>query len=231
MKKIKLLMPCIFMFICLLALISCDNQNDVDVASILDIPSISATDVKKVRKEIGYIGVAPGSLTDIKYSTDENDINNILSILKMSAHEETGNQLEVSGGGYTRYSIITESEKYDILISNGYISVGEKHYKFMGDHIQLEHTNLETHSFITYVDSFDAYTPEDKKIGSFKGLSSFEFSERSKENLPDNENLGYLETEIGKLYVYSENIFYIEENNAYRYYTITGESNLKDFFM
>lgn len=67
---------------------------------------------------------------------------------------------------------------------------------------------------------------------ALRRLSGFEFIEYPYENLPECENLGYLETEIGRLYVYDENIFYIEneEDNTRQCYFITGEKNFSFIF-
>lgn len=89
---------------------------------------------------------------------------------------------------------------------------------------------MQTHSFTTYINNFNAYTVDDKPSGTFTRLSEFEFSEYLGENLPDKQIIGYLITEFGKLYVYDENIFFIEENNTYKYYEITGEKNFSHVF-
>lgn len=203
-----------------------------DLKSICGIPSDVSDSTVKVRYESGYIGVTPGSLTDIRYSTHKEDVDNVLNLLELPLREEKGNLWQVSGGAYVCYSIIAEAERYDIRIANGYISANGKHYKFQGEHVSFGHAGQTSHSFVTYSDLFYAYTTGDRSMGSFEGLFGSEFIEYPYENLPDRENLGYLETEIGRLYVYNENIFYIEneENHTRQCYFITGEKNFSFIF-
>ncbi len=197
----------------------------LNVKSILNIPNLSVENVMKVRKEYGSIGVTPGNLTNIEYSIDTMDINNVLSILEMSVYEDKTNNWQIDGGGYTCYSIVTSEEQYDIYISNGHIFINDKHYKFMGDYISFNNLCLEAHSYITYLDEFDAFDIDGITIGSYRGLSEFEFIEYPYDRVSGNENLGYLSTEIGILYILTEDIFYIKNENTYTYFLIVGEKN------
>lgn len=202
-----------------------------DVKTILNIPNLTLDDIVEVRYEHGYIGVAPGSLIDISYSTDMEDRSSVLSLLEMTVYQENGNKWQVTGGGYVSYSIFTENERYDITISNDYISVNQKHYKFIGEYVLFEYPQSQAHSYVTYLDDFDAYTMDDVKIGSFTGLSEFEFIDYPYDTLPENENLGYLETEIGRLYILAEDIFYIKVGNTHTYFLVTGEKTFRDIFI
>ena len=203
----------------------------IDVRNILNIPSILESDVKKVRCEQGYIGVAPGNLTTVKYSTDVEDITSLLALLEMTVYEEKSNDWQIDGGGYVLYSIITNDSQYDIRISNGYIHANQKHYKFIGEYAILEYPSLEAHSYITYGDTYEAYTMQNVYVGEFDGLSKLEFIDYPHETIPENENLGYIETEIGRIYIHSENIFYTKEDNLFSYYLIVGENNFSDVFV
>lgn len=202
----------------------------LNVSTILNIPLTSLDEIIEVRYEQGYIGVAPGSLTNIQYSTDYEDRNNVFRILQMPVYEEKSNNWQVCGGGYNFYTLITNDKKYDIYISNGYLFANQKHYKFIGEYIPFEYPSLKAHSFITYNDTFDAFTIDNVKIGEFNGLSKYEFIEYPYDELTENVDIGYIETEIGRLYVHSENIFYIKEDNQYSYYLIVGENNFSFFY-
>lgn len=202
-----------------------------DVQTILNIPNLSLEDIVEVRYERGYIGVAPGSLTDIAYSTDMEDRSSVLSLLEMTVYEDLSNNWQVCGGGYTLYTIFTSNESYDIEITNDYISINQKHYKFIGEYISFEYPKSQAHSYITYLDDFDAYTMDDVKIGNFTGLSEFEFIDYPYDTLPENENLGYLETEIGRLYILADNIFYIKDGSTHTYFLVTGEKTFRDVFI
>lgn len=197
----------------------------LSVKNILNIPILSTENVLKVRKEYGPIGVAPGNIANIEYSIDTEDINNVLSILEMSIYEDNTYSWQIDGGGYTCYSLVTDEYQYDIYISNGYIFIDDRHYKFVGDYISLRNPCLEAHSYITYLDEFDAFNIDGIKIGSYRGLSEFEFIEYPNDRVPGNEDLGYLSTEIGILYILTEDIFYIKNENTYTYFLIVGEKN------
>lgn len=184
-----------------------------------------------VDNEREYIGVAPGSLTDISYSTDMEDRSSVLSLLEMTVYEDLSDNWQVCGGGYTLYTIFTINESYDIEITNDYISINQRHYKFLGEYISFEYPKSQAHSYITYLDDFDAYTMDDVKIGNFTGLSEFEFIDYPYDTLPENENLGYLETEIGRLYILADNIFYIKDGNTHTYFLVTGEKTFRDIFI
>lgn len=195
-----------------------------DVQSILNLPSVSVDEIVTVRYEHGACGIAPGNLIDIKYSFDFEDKNSVLSILETSVYDVNDLTWQMTGGSYVQYSIFTENDQYDIRIENGYIEVGQKHYKFLGDYPLFEYPSAEAHSFITYLDKYEAYKGG-VKIGDFDNLSEYEFIEYPYDTLPENENLGYIETEFGKLYIYNENIFYKKQANIYTYYLITGSKN------
>ena len=202
-----------------------------DVQTILNIPNLTLDDIVEVRYEREYIGVAPGSLTDISYSTDMEDRSSVLSLLEMTVYEDLSDNWQVCGGGYTLYTIFTINESYDIEITNDYISINQRHYKFLGEYISFEYPKSQAHSYITYLDDFDAYTMDDVKIGNFTGLSEFEFIDYPYDTLPENENLGYLETEIGRLYILADNIFYIKDGNTQTYFLVTGEKTFRDIFI
>lgn len=201
-----------------------------DVGNVLNIPNLSVNDIVKVRYERGYIGVAPGSLTDIAYSTDFEDKNMLLSLLEMPVYEDNTNHWQVTGGGYTLYTIFTKEGRYDIEITNDYILINQKHYRFLGQYIFFEYPSLEAHSYVTYQDTYEVFTMDDVKIGDFNGLSEYEFIKYPYDTIFENEALGYLETEIGRLYILSENIFYFKDKNTYTYFLVVGEKNFANFF-
>ena len=113
------------------------------------------------------------------------------------------------------------------------ICIKKKNFKYdcYCDHISFEYPKSQAHSYITYLDDFDAYTMDDVKIGNFTGLSEFEFIDYPYDTLPENENLGYLETEIGRLYILADNIFYIKDGNTHTYFLVTGEKTFRDIFI
>ncbi len=131
-----------------------------DVRNVLDIPELSIDNIVEVRKETGAIGVAPGSLTNITYSSDIEDKDMVLSLLEMTVYEDTTNNWQIPGGGYTLYSIFTNDQRYDIEITNDYISINQKHYKFVGEYISFKYPKLETYGFVSYQETVEVWWNE-----------------------------------------------------------------------
>ena len=128
-----------------------------DIRNALNLPELSINDMIEVRYERGYIGVAPGSLINIAYSSNMEDKNMVLRLLEMPVYEDTTNDWQVTGGGYTLYSIFTNDQRYDIKITNGYISIHQKHYKFLGEYISFKYPRLETNGFISYQETVEVW--------------------------------------------------------------------------
>ena len=199
------------------------------IKDLLEIPLINSSDVVKVRYEEGAIGVAPGTLKNIKYSTNLEDIDFVLSLLEFSVYDETNKDCIMDGGGYVKYSIFTKDNSYDIKISNDYIFVNNKYYKFMGECFSFNYPSTVSQSYITYQDSFEAYSASNIKIGDFEGLSEFEFYPWNGFVIGE-EEFGYIETEFGKVYIHNSYIFYIKEGSKYSYYCISGEKDFREIF-
>lgn len=203
----------------------------IPLKEILDIPDISVSDVKKVRIEQGYIGVAPGSLVHIQYSMDFEDIQKTLSVSDMVAYREFGDRWQVDGGGYTEYSVFTKDGEYTIRIANGYLVVNGQPYCFCGEYVSFEYPYEYEHvySFVTYLDTFTAYTAEGAEIGERDGLAAYEFVEY----YPQTDlgaSIGYLQTEFGKITVYADDIFSREISGSVHYYAVFGEKKFSDIF-
>lgn len=186
------------------------------------------SDVTKVRFERGYIGVPPGRLTNISYSNDMEDKNMLLRLLEMPVYEDLTNNWQIDGGSYSLYSIFTNNQRYDVEITNGYISINQKHYRFLGEYGSFEYPNDETylHSFITYLDTDTVYRLDEiysdlvhgEKICEISNIGNLEFVEC----YWDGENLATHEivTEFGSLYVYDSNVFYYDGE----YYKIKNDN-------
>lgn len=197
-----------------------------DVRNSLNIPTLSISDVTKVRYERGYIGVAPGRFTNITYSDDMEDKNMLISLLEMPVYEDVTNNWQITGGGYALYSIFTNDQRYDIEITNGYISINQKHYKFLGEYVHFEYPSSQAYSFITYLDTATVYRldwiysdlVEAEKICEINNIGNLEFIECDW----DGENLATHEivTEFGSLYVYDSNIFYYDGTH----YKVTNDN-------
>lgn len=192
--------------------------------TVLGIGSISYDEVQKVRYEHGALGIAPGFLVNVEYSTAQIDKSALLMFLNTPLYEITDNSWLVCGGGYVRYSITTKDDIIDIYINNRFISLNDKHYLMTGDYVEFKESDLKANKFVTYQDEYDVYV-NDVKVDSQKGVSEFEFVVYDGE-APTNDALGYLDTEFGKMYVYSENVFSLEREDQKKFYLLVGD---KDF--
>lgn len=196
------------------------------VRNVLNIPDLSINDIDEVRYEHGYIGVAPGRLTNISYSNDMEDKNMLLSLLDMPVYEDITNNWQITGGGYKLYSIFTTNQRYDIEISNGYISYNQKHYKFLGEYVSFEYPSSQAHSFITYLDNATVYRLDwvysdlvyAEKICEINNIGNLEFVECDWTS--DNKASHEIVTEFGSLYVYDSDVFYYDDT----YYKITNDN-------
>ena len=196
------------------------------VRNAMNIPDLSINDIDEVRYEHGYIGVAPGRLTNISYSNDMEDKNMLLSLLDMPVYEDITNNWQITGGGYKLYSIFTTNQRYDIEISNGYISYNQKHYKFLGEYVSFEYPSSQAHSFITYLDNATVYRLDwvysdlvyAEKICEINNIGNLEFVECDWTS--DNKASHEIVTEFGSLYVYDSDVFYYDDT----YYKITNDN-------
>ena len=196
------------------------------VRNAMNIPDLSINDIDEVRYEHGYIGVAPGRLTNISYSNDMEDKNMLLSLLDMPVYEDITNNWQVTGGGYSLYSILTNDQRYDIEITNDYISINKKHYKFLGEYVHFEYPSSQAYSFITYLDTATVYRLDwiysdlvhAEKICEINNIGNLEFIEYDwpSDNLATHE----IVTEFGSLYIYDSNVFCYEGEH----YKITNDN-------
>ena len=193
-----------------------------DVRNALNLPELSYKDIVEVRYERGYIGVAPGSLTNISYSTDMEDKNMVLSLLEMTVYEDVSDNWQVTGGGYTLYTIFTSDESYDIEITNGYISINKKHYKFLGEYVSFEYPELETHGFVSYQETAEVWWNE--TFICEIPMNELEFKQVDSYVSTEGGIVGdwVLKTEFGNLYFPEPKIF--ENSNTYE---LTGLSLFK----
>lgn len=197
-----------------------------DVRKAMNIPALSISDITKVRKETGAIGVAPGRFVNITYSADIEDKNMLLSLLEMPVYEDITNNWQVTGGGYSLYSIFTNDQRYDIEITNDYISINKKHYKFLGEYVHFEYPSSQAYSFITYLDTATLYRLDwiysdlvhAEKICEINNIGNLEFIEYDwpSDNLATHE----IVTEFGSLYIYDSNVFYYDGEH----YKITNDN-------
>ncbi len=199
-----------------------------DVKTILGIPSLTREDILRIIYHTINLSSdpIPGSLRIVISTTDYEDITSMLCFLDANVVEDRSNNWQEDAGSCEKYSICTIDKKYDFEIINGYISVNNKHYKLLGYGPGMSYGNI-TSAFNTNLDSYEAYTLDGTKIGTFNGLSEFEFYEIDGP-LTSVDDYGYLETEFGRIYIHNSKIFYIKNGESYTYYELAWEWE-KDF--
>ena len=81
----------------------------------------------------------------------------------------------------------------------------------------------------------NAVKTENGKVTSFldlKGVLSKDIDEEKfyDEYIEENEDFGYIETEFGRIYIHSYDVFYIKDGNVHEFYLITSERTFYDLF-
>lgn len=198
------------------------------------INELNAEDVKEVRCEFAYIGVGPGHLKDISYSTDEADVENAFKILSSSAEAISPAEGAIDGGFYVKYDFINENGTYSVTISNGNLYIGNKCYKLVDGTYRLKSPYVECHSFITQsfapYESYEiyAYGNESVKIGDYDGFGEFEFQKY--EGVIDKTPSYRLKNDAVELLILSDKLFVIEEEDKTCAFQITGDKDFSFLF-
>lgn len=199
------------------------------------LKDLEAEDIKEIKIITEYVGVAPGSFKDINRSNDNNVIRNMLEkYYWLDTTPIYGEDAMVVPGGtnYITQFILNDGTIKVLEINNGV------YYDNEGGFFELKYTpkfsendEYETsYGFITYEDTFELYTLDGLRLGSFSGLSEYEFIKYPYEHIEENEDFGYIETEFGRIYIHSYDVFYIKDGNVHEFYLITSERTFYDLF-
>ena len=195
------------------------------------INELNVEEIVQARFEHAFIGVAPGNLKDIRYTTNKVDIENSYRLLFRNVEEISDEKGQVSGGGYVQYDFLTaNNETYSIQVCNNRLFINDKYYKFVENfYYAFQYSDLDCHSFITYVDEYEIHTYAENsvKVGDFDGLGEFEFC--TYDGLIENVPSYYLRSFEVNLLILSSNQFMIEGDNA-TVYQITGKKDFSALF-
>ncbi len=191
------------------------------------IDSLNENSVQKVKIENAPIGVAPGCLKEITYTSNKMDIKNLISLL-YSPLKKVSSELLMDGGSYKEFTFETGDNKYSFRFDNGIINInGNYYYLVNGTNVEIKNTDLTCNSFLSYNESLKIYYNNDY-ITEISYLDKIEF--RKFEGVIDTYFSGYTaKTSFGEFYIHSEKIFSYTpyDINECIYYEIVGE---KDFF-
>ncbi len=214
-------------------------ENNIEVWNKEKMPEIYLKDImfryvdiasiKKIRVENGYIGVAPGSFTNIMYSSNENDIKNLYNALLRPLRLISEENALVTGGSYYQYTFYDElNKKYELCVDNKIIYYGGAYYyldfTFFYDIYKLSSC---LHSFITYSDTCAIYDNDNNIVCDYKGLSNFEFRPSDAVNKEARYHLG--EEFDMDIYIIDADTFYIEENEKKSFYKIETSQDHSNF--
>lgn len=199
------------------------------------IGTLREEDILKIRMETAANGVAPGHFRNIAYSSDREDVRNVYEEILLSSVKEIS-ESEEEGGGYVQYDLCTKDGTFTLTFSNENVYVNGVSYHFEEKLYQLCSASTECNAFITYADMTDMWDTfavftcgaESVKLGEFKGLGAFEFTEYTGE-CDMNVKLRLVSDTVN-LKILSENLFMIEDDYTLRVFEITGEKDFSEFF-
>ena len=200
------------------------------------INKLHPKDIVQVRYERAYIGVAPGHLKNISYSTNTVDIENVYRLLFSKLVAISDNQGKITGGGYVKYDFFTaNNETYSITVSNNTVLINNQYYQLIDKfYYTFQYSDIDCHSFITDdipdYDQYAIYTYGNVStlIGNYSGLGEFEFCiyDGAIEIAPR----FCLRSSTVNLLILSANQFMIEGDNNTIVYQITGEKDFSALF-
>lgn len=177
----------------------------VDLADVFpEATGFGAANVESVRFEHGYVGVAPGSLIDIEYTTDTQDIAGALQALDSQLVEEDPFYAQVDGGWYDTITFCTAGGTFSLTIANNIVQKDGTYYHFVGSYKQPQY-GRKCHSFLTYSDNYTV-VKDGVALGEFEGLAQFEFSEYVDQVVLPQTGIT-LQTEFGTISILSDTRF------------------------
>ena len=200
------------------------------------IDELHEEDIVQVRFEHAAIGVAPGHLKEIAYSTSRVDIANTYHLLFCELTAISNAQGQISGGGYVKYDFLTAGgATYSVTVSNGTLFLDNQYYQLLDPfYYAFQNADLNCNSFITYAPYYDdyeifTYANESVKVGDFSGLGELEFCRYN--GIVEHPPRYYLRSDAVNLLILSKDQFMIEHDNNTIVYRITGKKDFSALFL
>lgn len=184
------------------------------------VNEINIENVIEVAREEAAIGVAPGSFTNIVYSTLEDDIKKAFAVLQSPLVQvSVGNEI-APGGKYVEYTFKTLTKEYSLYINNGNIYCNGQYYTIINELTEFDNSLPIYHSFISYDNTYKVYEKNDVLISEQIGIDKYIFIESYDEVVIDvTKSIGYFITEFGKMYIFDSNTFLLyKEDGGYQRY-------------
>lgn len=200
------------------------------------VNELEREDIIEVRYESSAIGISPGNLINIEYSNHSADIVNVYNAIVWGLFEETELEYVITeGGGYSKYTFITNENSYSINFQNRFISVYNsetdetKYYKFLQEDYQFLNPYLKCNSFLVYNNEYQVFIADGTNIGEYENLNEFEFIPYEGA-IPEWLTPYYIETQFGRVYIHTEDIIYLKNENTFTYFKIVGDKNFSFLF-
>ena len=201
------------------------------------INELNIEDIVQIRYEHAFIGVAPGSLKDISYTTNSVDIENSYRLLLCNVQEISQDEGQVEGGGYVKYDFVTADNKtYSIKVCNNILFINYRYYKFVGNfYYEFQYPDAKCYAFdtndIPRAGQYEIYTyaTESVKVGDYDGIGAFEFC--IYDGLIESAPGYYAKTAFDvNLLILSGNQFMIEDDYKPIVYQIIGKKDFSALF-
>ena len=224
----------------------CDNQSpqyEDYRGDIFDIypwmKNLNAENIDKMRFETGAIGVAPGSLKEVRYTNDRNDIANISNLLNAKIMKDDVGAHQVPGGSYSLITFYQGSNAHDLRIYNGFVDGDESASGNFAYQIQcvpgktkISNPYQECFKLLTYGKNSDCNVKrasDDSLLTSINYLPDIEFEPWGDSPMDTNQPAFYIDDGLkvsDRLYIYSEDRF--QYNDVF--YRITSDVNFASLF-
>ena len=150
---------------------------------------------------------SPGTLTDIRYSTDSADVASLADLLYLSV--TVSNELIKPGEAPREYTYYTKNGSFTVTVSDsGKFYYGDTLYRLTESLPEIKVPSLVCHSFVTAVDNYELYD-NGVLIGTFSALSELEFTEYYGPvtlMIPTR----YIKTDFGIMRLYNSSVFSLE---------------------
>lgn len=222
--------------------IICDNESDKydkyrnDLSEVFPwMKDLKLNDIKKIRLENGYNGIAPGSFNEIFYSSNKDDIINCFNYILSKIMIVETNEYQVDGGGYESITFYDELNSYDLKIASGFIYGDDcvYHIEKIPGSTKINNPYVNAYSFVTYgEDNCDVYKveKENEVAKTIDYLDELEFTERGNEIAENTEPKFFIDDCLkvkSRLYIYEANRFkYLD-----KFYKIIGNINFSNLFL
>ena len=224
----------------------CDNQSSKyedyrgDISNIYPwMKDLNTENIDKVRFETSAIGIEPGSLRNVSYTNDSNDINNIANLLNAKIMRDDVGAHHIDGGGYNLITFYQGSDAYDLRIYNGFVNGNESVSTNFAYQIQcvpgttkINNPYQECLKLLTYGKNSDCdvkSASDDSVVTSINYLQDIEFEPWGEASMDENRPEFYVDDGLkvsDRLYIYSEDRF--KYNDVF--YRIISDVNFASLF-